>query len=306
AKPIKQSHLHDVLMGIFDVQPRPATPVTTARHLDPELAERMPLRILLAEDNVVNQKLAVQLLTKMGYRPDVAGNGLEAIQALDRQPYDVVLMDVQMPGMDGLEATRRICQRWPRAARPFIIAMTADAMQGDREKCLNAGMDDYVTKPVQIAVLVEALTRARPITARSGAPERLPGAAEHSTRTDTLLDTATLDDIRAMVGDDGEDGLAGLIACFLDDAPRLLKAMRDALERQDAGALQIAAHTMKSTGALFGATALAALCAALEQRSAAGQMDGARARVDGIHDAYAAAEHALRRLVTPANLRALA
>ncbi len=303
AKPIKQSQLHDVLMSIFDAMPRKATPIVAARHLDPDLAARMPLRILLAEDNMVNQKLAVQLLTKMGYRPDVAGNGLEAIQALDRQPYDVVLMDVQMPEMDGLEATRRICQRWPRAARPFIIAMTADAMQGDREKCLNAGMDDYVTKPVQVVALVEALKRARPLAATNGAGASLPDAADGDS-LDALLDAATLADIRAIVGDDGEDGLAGLINCFLDDAPRLLNAMRDALDTNDAGALQAAAHTMKSTTSLFGATALAALCEALEQRSAASLMDGARARVDDIHEAYADVERAMHRLLASTDVRA--
>ncbi|MCA1723754.1 MAG: response regulator [Thermomicrobia bacterium] len=267
------------------------------------LAERLPLRILIAEDNMVNQKLAMQLLTKMGYRPDVAGNGLEAIQALERQSYDVILMDVQMPELDGLEATRRICQCWPRADRPWIIAMTADAMQGDREKCLNAGMDDYVTKPVQVAALVAALERARPVAVQMGARKRLSDVAESNDPLDTLLDAATLDDIRALVGDDGEDGLAGLIACFLDDAPRLLNAMRDALDTNDAGALQAAAHTMKSTSALFGATALAALCEALEHRSAADLMDGAQERVDGIRDAYADVERAMHRLVAPATLR---
>lgn len=304
SKPIRQSQLHDVLMGIFDALPRKAAPVVTAQRLDLHLAERVPLRILIAEDNMVNQKLAVQLLTKMGYRPDVAGNGLEAIQALERQPYDVILMDVQMPEMDGLEATRRICQRWPRAERPWIIAMTADAMQGDREKCLNAGMDDYVTKPVQVAALVVALERARPVAVQTGERERLSAVAERDDPLDTLLDAATLDDIRTLVGDDGEDGLAGLIACFLDDAPRLLNAMRDALDTNDAGALQAAAHTMKSTSALFGATALATLCEALERRSAAGLMDGARERVNGICDGYADVERAMHRLVAPAPLRA--
>jgi signal transduction histidine kinase/CheY-like chemotaxis protein len=127
---------------------------------DPTLAERHPLRILLAEDNLVNQKLALRLLAQMGYRADVAANGLEAIDALGRQPYDLVLMDVQMPEMDGLEASRRIVARWPEAAaRPRIVAMTANAMQGDREECMAVGMDDYLPKPIRVQALVEALVR---------------------------------------------------------------------------------------------------------------------------------------------------
>jgi CheY-like chemotaxis protein len=121
------------------------------------MAARHPLRILLAEDNVVNQKLALRLLSQMGYRADVAANGLEAIQAVERQSYDVVLMDVQMPEMDGLEATRQICARWSPDQRPRIIAMTANAMQGDRELCLEAGMDDYLAKPIRVDELVAAL-----------------------------------------------------------------------------------------------------------------------------------------------------
>ena len=123
------------------------------------MGERHPLRILLAEDNAVNQKLALKLLSQMGYRADVAGNGLEAIQAIERQTYDLVLMDVQMPEMDGLEATRQICSRWPRGERPHIVAMTANAMQGDRERCLEAGMDDYVSKPIRVEELISALDR---------------------------------------------------------------------------------------------------------------------------------------------------
>jgi len=115
------------------------------------------LRILLAEDNVVNQKLAMRLLQQMGYRADLASNGIEVIESLERQVYDVVLMDVQMPEMDGLEATRRITARWPDDGRPRIVAMTANAMQGDREMCLAAGMDDYLTKPIRVDHLVAAL-----------------------------------------------------------------------------------------------------------------------------------------------------
>ena len=125
--------------------------------LDPERATRHPLRILLAEDNAVNQKLALRLFSLMGYRADVAGNGVEALEAVERQPYDVVFMDVQMPEMDGLEATRRIRAALPDS--PRIVAMTANAMDGDREACLEAGMDDYVSKPIRIEELLAALEK---------------------------------------------------------------------------------------------------------------------------------------------------
>jgi CheY-like chemotaxis protein len=129
--------------------------------IDPQMAERHPLRILLAEDNVVNQKLALRLLSQMGYRADVDSNGIEAIESVERQTYDVVLMDVQMPEMDGLEASRRITAKYPAAERPRIVAMTANAMQGDREMCLEAGMDDYVTKPIRVEALVAALLEVK-------------------------------------------------------------------------------------------------------------------------------------------------
>ncbi len=175
AKPLKPSVLFDVLMGLFGAaapaggagvaaaEPAAGQPVEAV----PAGGEARPLRILLAEDNVVNQKLAVHLLGQMGYRPDVVANGLEVLRSLERQPYDVILMDVQMPEMDGLAATREICARWPRGLRPRIIAMTANAMQGDREACLEAGMDDYVSKPIRVPELRQALSAAQPLAPRS-------------------------------------------------------------------------------------------------------------------------------------------
>ena len=160
-KPVKQSQLYNALVKSLtgnEVQPQKST----TPQLDTEMAVRHPLRLLLAEDNPVNQKLAVLILGKMGYRPDVVGNGLEVLQALKRQPYDAILMDVHMPEMDGLEATAHICQSGAPTERPRIIAMTANAMQGDRETCLQAGMDDYVTKPINIKELIAALEKCEP------------------------------------------------------------------------------------------------------------------------------------------------
>jgi GAF domain-containing protein/DNA-binding response OmpR family regulator len=156
-KPLKQSQLFDVLASIFsDATPREEKRTPDRIKLDPTLAARHPLKILLAEDNAVNQKLALRLLQQMGYRADMVANGLEAVAAIKRQKYDVILMDIQMPEMDGLDATRAIRQL--QVAQPRIIAMTANAMQGDREMCLAAGMDDYISKPIHIEELVNALT----------------------------------------------------------------------------------------------------------------------------------------------------
>jgi GAF domain-containing protein/CheY-like chemotaxis protein len=157
AKPLRQSQLFDTLVSLLAHEEAPkAAPTAAKPRMDAGMAERHPLRILLAEDNVVNQKLALRLLQQMGYRADVAANGIEAIECCARQPYDVVLMDVQMPEMDGLEATREIIGRHG-PAKPHIVAMTANAMQGDREQCLAAGMDDYLTKPIRVDALVAAL-----------------------------------------------------------------------------------------------------------------------------------------------------
>ena len=160
-KPIKQSQLFDSLAAVFsDVKKIHVNQTAPERFkLDPEFATRHPLRILLAEDLVVNQKLALRLLEQMGYRADIASNGVEAIESVERQAYDVVLMDVQMPEMDGLEATRQIRKKELR--QPFIIAMTANAMQGDREMCLEAGMNFYITKPIRVPELVAGLSMVR-------------------------------------------------------------------------------------------------------------------------------------------------
>ncbi len=158
-KPIKPSQLYDALINIFDTRNGLTGKTSESKQQFTPIGDRLPLRILLAEDNAINQKVALRILQRLGYRADAVANGLEAIEALLRRSYDVVLMDVQMPEMDGLEAARRITDRWPPEARPRIVAMTANAMQGDREQCLAAGMDDYISKPVRVEELIAALER---------------------------------------------------------------------------------------------------------------------------------------------------
>ncbi|NET27357.1 response regulator [Okeania sp. SIO1I7] len=159
SKPIKQSNLYEMLVSVLGVQRVSVKPETSkAKSIFSDGVEvGLPLRILIVEDVTVNQKVALLSLNRLGYRADIANNGLEALEALRRQHYDLVFMDVRMPEMDGLEATKRICQIFPEVKRPWIVAMTAHAMRGDREECLEAGMNDYISKPVRVESLVKAL-----------------------------------------------------------------------------------------------------------------------------------------------------
>jgi signal transduction histidine kinase/CheY-like chemotaxis protein len=154
-KPIKPSQLHKVLINIFVIQQSRESARATPGD---EVAETKHLKILLAEDNTSSQKVALQILKRLGYKADVAANGIEVLQALERQPYDLVLMDIRMPEMNGLEATRIIRQRWPDYGQK-IVAITAYALEGDKEKCIEAGMDDYISKPIKMNELAEVLSK---------------------------------------------------------------------------------------------------------------------------------------------------
>ena len=275
-KPIKPSHLFDVLVSLFTGE------LTRVRRQGPDkdslfdatMGERWPLHILLAEDNTTNQKLALRLLERLGYRADVAANGLEVLAALERQLYDVVLMDVQMAEMDGLEATRHILARWPdKANRPYIVAMTANAMQGDRELCLAAGMNDYVSKPIRVEELVGALQRTAQVVQPQ--PRQLPvnSGPLPATRDLSPLDVGAMAKLLEMVG--GEKVyLVELIDSFLADAPQLLADMEQAAEGGNAAALRLTAHSLKSNAADFGAAALRDLCKELEMRGKNGDLVG--------------------------------
>ena len=264
-KPVKQSQLYNVLTNIVDGQPVSRKPVHHPTVHIERLADRLPLHILLAEDHPVNQKLALMFLQQMGYRADVASNGLEALDALQRQPYDVVLMDVQMPEMDGLTATRHICDRFPAHLRPRIIAMTANAMQGDRQLCLEAGMDDYISKPIRGAELVQALSQCQSIDLQALSAQKHETTVEVLSSSKTpVLNPKVLQDLQEMAGADAAEFMIEVIDCYCDHTPNQLQAMRVALVQEDAATLHRAAHSLKASSASVGAILLSQLCQALE------------------------------------------
>jgi PAS domain S-box-containing protein len=284
-KPLKPSQLFDALMTILA---EPATTVCTGDEaimgqLDSDLGQRLPLRILLAEDNAVNRKVALRLLERMGYRADVAANGLEALAALQRQPYDVVLMDVQMPEMDGLEASRRIKRNWPPGARPRIIAMTANAMQGDREKCLTAGMDDYITKPIRTEALVEALSKTQPKSRPTDA-QLESGPAINPKKFESFRQSM------------GANFIVEVIEVFNEDAPKLFEDMKHALTVNDAVLFRRAAHSLKSNSAEFGAVKLSEMAKELEIMAKEGRLAAISDKVARAEVEYEIVKAALQNL----------
>ena len=311
-KPIKPSQLFDVLAEIFSVElesidrhKSKTTPV-----FDRKMGKKHPLRILLAEDNHVNQILAIRLLNRLGYRADIAANGYETLDALRRQPYDVVLMDVQMPDMDGLEATRKIVSEWSDEKRPRIIAMTANAMQGDRKTCLEAGMDDYISKPIKTEILIKALYQCRPHTKVNwesdidGQPQPQivisdtnseEGAEDEKHAKSDKLETAVRKKIEILTEGDHEFKLQ-IIDIFLEDAPELLIKMQRGVESGNSSDLRLAAHTLKSNSTDFGAEVLRELCKNGETMGELGELDGAGELVSDVIAEYKKLEKVLKSL----------
>jgi PAS domain S-box-containing protein len=282
AKPFKASQLYNTLLRLLTAGERVQETAEVAADGEQAMSS---LRMLLAEDNAMNQKVALRLLERLGYRADVASNGLEALAALERQPYDVVLMDVQMPELDGLDASRRICERWLPESRPHIIAMTANALPEDREACFAAGMSDYVAKPIRAAELAAALKRVRPLRNRDAGS----GGSEIS------LEAGALQNLRDL---GGVEFLAEVVDVFLADAPALITSLRSSLERQDTEELRRAAHTLKSNGSTLGAAAFAELCRTVEQHAKDGRLEGVSQLADRIEQDYRALREALASLRT--------
>ncbi|NEQ55364.1 MAG: response regulator, partial [Leptolyngbya sp. SIO3F4] len=218
--------------------------------LDSTLAQAHPLRILVAEDNLVNQQLIRQWLSKLGYRPDIVGNGYEAIDALKRQIYDVILMDVHMPEMDGLTATETICKQWAVKERPHIIALTASAMKGDRDLCMAAGMNDYISKPIHVPDLVAALKEIKPLEISDCIP---------------ALDRTLLEPTLTALGGLESDAFSSLKQLFITEASVLVSKIVEAIQTNNHEQLEHNAHALKSSSGALGGVSLQTLCQTLEK-----------------------------------------
>jgi len=269
-------------------------------HLDARMAERHPLRILVAEDVAVNQKLVLAMLERMGYRADAVANGQEVLDALARQPYDVILMDVRMPVMDGLEATRKIREQYPRDHQPRIVALTAHAMRDDRAACEAAGMDDYLAKPLKPADLSAALQRSAQALAerlrqsRAACESPEPPPDRHQPAAGPLDPDiwANLRDLEAA----GKEGLIrGLLDAFLADLPPLLSAVQQALTHGSAEQLASAAHAIKGAAANLGAPGLAAISAQLEKHGRAGTLPEAKGLVEQLESEFQRVRQAMEQ-----------
>jgi CheY-like chemotaxis protein/HPt (histidine-containing phosphotransfer) domain-containing protein len=273
-KPVKQSQLYDCLAAVLGVAAPPVKAPEAALVTRHTLSEdrRRKARILLAEDNPTNQQVALRILEKMGFRSDAVANGQEAIQALKMAPYDIVFMDVQMPVMDGFEATRQI--RDPQSAvrnhQIPVIAMTAHAMKGDRERCLEAGTDDYVPKPISPQALALALEKwldraqERPPTVPAPPGETKPSEGPPVFDRQALMDR--------LMGD--EELVREIIAGFLEDMAKQMRRLREHVGQGQAGLAGGQAHSIKGAAGNVGGMALSAAAFEIEKAGNKGQLEG--------------------------------
>ena len=313
-KPLRPSHLYEVLHQIL-TQQSPAAPRPTSEY-DANLGKSHPLRILVADDLHVNVKMMLIILQKMGYQAEAAANGLEVLQAVERSTFDVILMDVNMPEMDGLEATRRIVAEYPK--RPRIIALTANVTVSEREACHESGMDDFLAKPIQSLALREALLRC-PRRAETGSLGPLPSGADASPPPPAsekppipaptpppsggsinwkelpLLDQASLGNLRDVFEFGGREAVIDLIETLETEFVALIASVQQAHSSGDMPALALAAHTIKGSSANFGALRLSKLAASLERWAKEGKFpEKINDAVPQLPDECAAAVRAFR------------
>jgi two-component system, sensor histidine kinase and response regulator len=283
-KPVRQARLYEVLTTVLGAA---RAPLLAPRPKSITLAPRASKgRVLVAEDNLVNQRVAVGMLEKLGYLVDVVANGRAALNATAETDYLAILMDCQMPELDGYEATIELRKREADRRHVRIIAMTANAMRGDRERCIAVGMDDYLCKPLKMEDLHAALAYAHP---QQAAPmEVAPNA-----RVTQLLDITQLEVLRSLADDAQPDLLDELVGVFFEQAVPLMTELRAASNSGDPAAVGRSAHTLKGVSANLGVRRVVTLCNGLEELAREGSLNGVQAVIDRIDEELANARRAL-------------
>jgi len=282
AKPIKQSQLYELMVSIFAETSDLQTIKSKSEQPEPPVkAEKLvfnyPVKILVAEDNAINQKLIVKILNQLGYRPDVASNGLEVIDHLNKQRYDIIFMDVQMPEMDGLEATKYILQYWKNSERPIIVAMTANVMHGDKERCLNAGMDDYISKPI-----ISNDVRNIIVKWYDKIKQRDFGTKQ-KVKTAVMLEPDVVFGLKEL---DNSEDFKQVIELYLEIAPQLINEIKNATSRNDFVSLKKAAQNLRRASLNIGAKRLAEICLRVENLNGSKPPEEVDALVKRLQDIY--------------------
>ncbi|MGN6643635.1 MAG: response regulator, partial [Verrucomicrobiota bacterium] len=297
-KPIKPAQLHEVLLRVISGAKPAAKKLPVPSKLDPTLSQRMPLRLLLCDDNVINQKVAARLLQQMGYKADITGNGLEALAALDQQQYDLIFMDIQMPEMDGMEATKAIRERqrdrerYPHYKSSIVIvAMTANAMTGDREKCLAAGMDDYLSKPVRPEDVRRVIERWGATATMPDAPAPIAAATATATglaEAETKADEPPVVEMERLLDftNGNADDLRELVTLYISQTGEQIEQLAAAVAAGSASEVRRLAHSCAGASATCGISRIVPLLRELEKQGNEGHLIGAAERAQKIQDEF--------------------
>lgn len=262
SKPVNQEELFD-LLKLLNLKDKSVFRKTEAA--EKKLSDKLPLKILIAEDNIINQKIALRILSQMGYSADVAGDGTEVLECLERQHYDVVLMDVQMPELDGIQTTGRILEKWLPAERPKIIAMTANATQGDMEKCLYAGMDDFISKPILSEELKSMLEKwgSNPIT-------KITGRIAYDNQD--LIDFETVENLKKITGIDSASFIKDVVSLYSEQTPVILGEIKKCWKENNVHGMILALHNLKGSSINMGAKMIQEMSKSIEAKCRKGDL----------------------------------
>ncbi len=321
-KPIKKHHLQNVLTAILSSDKMKSTATGKFCNETVDLSKKYSLKILVAEDNIINQKIAVKLLKQLGYEVEVAGNGNEVMEVLSESWFDLILMDVQMPEMDGLEAAREINKKWPNGKRPKIIAMTANAVSGDMERCLNAGMDDYISKPILINELKNMLEKWGRTTLRTSHEPVLKNEIKESNvysngytngysngypadnmkeyseplhqqtpedqkyKKSDIIDIPTLQNLQDIGKFERSSFFKDILKMYLDQCPEVIEEIKVSYIKNDLQGLKLKVNSLKGSSINLGASGVTEICRTIEDKIKNDSDKDVKKDLDELEDVY--------------------